>query len=174
MAVFRLDDRTPSIDPTAWVADNAQVIGSVVLHEDASVWFGAVLRGDNDWIEIGENSNIQDNSVCHTDPGLPVTIGANVTVGHNVILHSTTVGDNSLVGMGSILLNRSKVGSNCLIGASTLISEGKEFGDGSMILGSPGRVQRTLGERELAILKIAAQTYVHNSKRFREGLRRLD
>ena len=176
MPIYSLDGVGPELpeDGSYWVAPTAVLIGRVRLKKNASVWFGAVLRGDNDWIEIGENSNVQDNSVCHADPGQPVTIGANVTVGHKVILHSTTVGDNSLVGMGSILLNRSKIGSNCLVGANTLIAEGKEFADGSMILGSPGRVLRQLGERELAILKISAQTYVHNYKRFRDGLKRVD
>jgi carbonic anhydrase/acetyltransferase-like protein (isoleucine patch superfamily) len=176
MPIYSLDGVGPELpeDGHYWIAPTAVLIGRVRLKKNASVWFGAVLRGDNEWIEIGENSNVQDNSVCHTDPGQPVTIGANVTVGHNVILHSTTVGDNTLVGMGSILLNRSKIGSNCLVGANTLIAEGKEFADGSMILGSPGRVLRTLGERELAILKISAQTYVHNYKRFRDGLKRMD
>ncbi|MBV9993357.1 MAG: gamma carbonic anhydrase family protein [Alphaproteobacteria bacterium] len=175
MPIYELDGARPELpeDGSYWIAPTAVLIGRVRLKRNASVWFGAVLRGDNDWIELGENSNIQDNSVCHTDPGLPVVIGANVTVGHNVILHSTTVGDHSLIGMGSILLNRSKVGSNCLVGANTLISEGKEFADGSMILGSPGRVLRQLGERELAVMKISAQTYVHNHKRFRDGLKEL-
>lgn len=176
MPIYELDGVGPELpqDGSYWIAPNAVLIGRVRLKKNASVWFGAVLRGDNDWIEIGENSNVQDNSVCHADPGLPVTIGANVTVGHNVILHSTTVGDNSLVGMGSILLNRSRIGSNCLIGANTLIAEGKEFADGQMILGSPGRVARALAERELAILKISSQTYVHNHQRFKAGLKRVD
>jgi carbonic anhydrase/acetyltransferase-like protein (isoleucine patch superfamily) len=176
MPIYSIDGVGPEFpeDGSYWVAPTATLIGRVRLKKNASVWFGAVLRGDNDWIEIGENSNVQDNSVCHTDPGQPVTIGADVTVGHNVILHSTTVGDGSLVGMGSILLNRSKIGANCLVGASTLIAEGKEFPDGSMILGSPGRVLRSLSERDLAILKISAQTYVHNYKRFKDGLKRLD
>ncbi|HEX4295707.1 MAG TPA: gamma carbonic anhydrase family protein [Rhizomicrobium sp.] len=176
MPIYSIDGVGPELpeDGSYWVAPTAVLIGRVRLKKNASVWFGAVLRGDNEWIEIGENSNVQDNSVCHTDPGQPVTVGANVTVGHNVILHSTTVGDNTLVGMGSILLNRSKIGANCLVGANTLIAESKEFPDGSMILGSPGRVLRQLGERELAILKISAQTYVHNYKRFRDGLKRMD
>ncbi len=176
MPIYELDGVRPELpeDGSYWIAPTAVLIGRVRLKKNASVWFGAVLRGDNDWIELGENSNIQDNSVCHTDPGLPVVVGANVTVGHNVILHSTTVGDHSLIGMGSILLNRSRIGSNCLVGANTLISEGKEFADGSMILGSPGRVLRQLGERELAVMKISAQTYVHNHKRFRDGLKRID
>jgi carbonic anhydrase/acetyltransferase-like protein (isoleucine patch superfamily) len=129
-----------------------------------------VLRGDNDWITIGENSNVQDNSVIHVDPGQPVTVGANCTVGHRAILHSTTVGDGSLVGMGSTLLNRSRIGKNCLVGANTLVTEGKEFADGVMILGAPARVARELNEMELAGLKMSAAGYVHNHQRFARGL----
>jgi carbonic anhydrase/acetyltransferase-like protein (isoleucine patch superfamily) len=174
--IYELDGVGPELpeDGAYWIAPTATLIGRVRLKKNASVWFGAVLRGDNDWIELGENSNVQDNSVCHTDPGLPVTIGANVTVGHNVILHSTTVGDNSLIGMGSTLLNRSKIGSHCLIGANTLVPEGKEFDAGSLIVGAPGRVVRTLREQEHAIFRISAQTYVHNHRRFLDGLKRLD
>jgi carbonic anhydrase/acetyltransferase-like protein (isoleucine patch superfamily) len=176
MPIYALDGVAPELpaDGQYWIAPNAVVIGRVRLLKNASVWFGAVLRGDNDWITVGENSNVQDNSICHADPGQPTTIGANVTVGHNVILHSTTVGDNSLVGMGSTLLNRSRIGSNCLIGANTLIPEGKEFADGSLILGAPGRVARSLGERDLALLKMSAETYVYNFRRFRDGLKRVD
>ena len=176
MPIYELDGARPELpeDGSYWIAPNAVLIGRVRLKKNASVWFGAVLRGDNDWIEIGENSNVQDNSVCHTDPGLPVTIGANVTVGHKVILHSTSVGDNSLIGMGSTLLNRSKIGSHCLVGANTLISEGKEFADSSLIVGAPGRVVRSLREAEHAIFKISSQTYVHNYRRFKDGLKRLD
>jgi carbonic anhydrase/acetyltransferase-like protein (isoleucine patch superfamily) len=176
MPIYSIDGATPELpeDGSYWIAPSAVVIGRVRLLRNASVWFGAVLRGDNDWITVGENSNIQDNSVCHTDPGQPVTLGANVTVGHKVILHSTTVGDGSLVGMGSTLLNRSKIGRNCLIGANSLISEGKEFADGSLIVGAPARVARTLDERQLAILKISADVYVLNYQRFRGGLKRLD
>src|SRR4029077_18710168 len=141
--------------------------------ENASVWFGAVLRGDNDWITIGHNSNVQDNSVIHTDPGQPTTIGANVTVGHKVILHSTIVGDNSLVGMGSTLLNRSRIGSNCLIGANTLIAEGRDIPDNSLVLGSPGRVVRQLTEGEVMMLRMSSQIYVQNYRRFRNSLVKL-
>jgi len=176
MPIYEIDGIAPELpaDNSYWIAPTAVLIGRVRLKKNASVWFGAVLRGDNDWIEIGEDSNVQDNSVCHTDPGQPVTIGKGVTVGHNVILHSTTVGDGSLVGMGSILLNRSKIGRDCLIGANTLIAEGKEFGDGAMILGSPGRVVRTLDEQQRAILKFSAQVYVQNHQRFRDRLKRVD
>ena len=138
--------------------------------KNASIWFGAVLRGDNDLISIGENSNIQDNAVVHTDPGQPVTVGANVTVGHGVILHSTRVGDNSLIGMGATLLNRSRIGKNCIVGANTLVTEGKEFGDGMLIVGSTARAIRALGEAELALLKASAEVYVANYRRFRDSL----
>lgn len=173
MPLYALDGAAPEVpaDGQYWVAPNAVLIGRVRLLRNASVWFGAVLRGDNDWITIGENSNIQDLCVIHTDPGQPVTIGANVTVGHRVILHSTTVGDGSLIGMGSTLLNRSKIGKNCLVGANSLVTEGKEFADGSMIMGAPARVARPLGDNELAMTKMSSAGYVHNHQRFRAGLK---
>lgn len=176
MPLYKIDDIAPELPANNdyWVAPDASLIGRVRLMKNASVWFGAVLRGDNDWIVLGENSNIQDNSVVHTDPGQPVTIGANVTVGHKVILHSTTVGDGSLIGMGSTLLNRSKIGRNCIVGANTLIAEGKEFPDNSLIVGSPGRVMRQLTEPQVAMLKISAEVYVQNYKRFRDSLKKLD
>ncbi len=176
MPVFALDEARPELPAEGdyWIAPTAVVIGKVRLLKGASVWWGAVLRGDNDWITIGENSNIQDLSVVHVDPGQPVTVGSNCTVGHRVILHSTTIGDGSLIGMGSTLLNRSKVGANCLVGANSLITEGKEFPDGSMVMGAPARVARPLNDMELAGLKMSAAGYVHNRKRFAEKLRRLD
>ena len=172
MAIYSLEGIAPEFPPDGewWVAPSATLIGRVRLLKNASVWFGAVLRGDNDWIIIGENSNIQDNSVIHTDPGQPVTVGANVTVGHKVILHSTTVGDGSLSGLGSTLLNRSRIGRNCLIGANTLISEGKEIPDNSLVFGAPGRVVRQLTDAQIAILKISADVYVKNYRRFRTSL----
>jgi carbonic anhydrase/acetyltransferase-like protein (isoleucine patch superfamily) len=175
MPIYALEDAEPELPPKGqyWVAPNAVLVGRVRLLKGASVWWGCVLRGDNDWITVGENSNVQDLSVIHTDPGQPVTIGSNCTVGHRVILHSTTIGDGSLIGMGSTLLNRSRIGSNCLVGANTLVTEGKEFPDGSMILGAPARVARQLGETELAILKMSSAGYVHNHQRFRDGLRQL-
>jgi carbonic anhydrase/acetyltransferase-like protein (isoleucine patch superfamily) len=172
MPIYELEGATPELPPDGeyWVAPNATLIGRVRLLKNASVWFGAVLRGDNDWITVGENSNVQDLSVIHTDPGQPTTIGANVTVGHRVILHSAMIGDGSLIGMGSTLLNRCKVGKNCLVGANSLVTEGKEFVDGTMILGAPARAARPLNENELAILKMSAATYVHNQKRFAASL----
>jgi carbonic anhydrase/acetyltransferase-like protein (isoleucine patch superfamily) len=173
MPIYSLADVSPELPPEDeyWIAPSAVLIGKVRLLRNASVWFGAVLRGDVEWITVGENSNVQDNSVIHADPGDPTTIGTNVTVGHRVILHGTHIGDNTLVGMGSTLLNGSKIGNNCLIGANSLISEGKEFPDGSLILGSPARVVKPLSEAQIAYLKISADVYVRNSKRFRDELK---
>jgi carbonic anhydrase/acetyltransferase-like protein (isoleucine patch superfamily) len=175
MTIYALGDWTPELpaDDRYWVAPDAKLIGRVRLLKDASVWFGAVLRGDNDWIELGEGSNIQDNSVVHTDPGQPTISGANVTVGHNVILHSAIVGDNSLIGMGSILLNRCKVGKNCLIGAGTMLTEGKEIPDNSMVVGAPGRIIRELNENQLAVMQMSSAVYVKNYQRFRETLKKV-
>ncbi len=175
MTIYTLEGTAPEFPPDHawWVAPNATLVGRVRLMKNASVWFGAVLRGDNDWITIGENSNVQDNSVIHTDPGQPVTVGANVTVGHKVILHSTTIGDGSLIGMGSTLLNRSRIGCNCLVGANTLIAEGKEIPDNSLVLGAPGRVVRQLTDAQIAMLKISAEVYVKNYRRFRASLSEL-
>ena len=169
--IYSLGDKRISTDnDNFWIAPNAAVIGSVILKKNASIWFSATLRGDNDPIIIGENSNIQDGSVCHTDDGMPLIIGDNVTVGHKVILHSCTVGDNSLIGMGSTVLNNAKIGNNCLVGANTLITEGKEFPDNSMIVGSPGKVKRELTEQEVQIIKLSALHYVENMKRFKAQL----
>ena len=172
MPIYALEGVAPEFpaDGQYWIAPTAVVIGRVRFMKNASIWFGAVLRGDNDLISIGENSNIQDNTVVHTDPGQPVTVGANVTVGHNVILHSTSVGDNSLIGMGATLLNRSRIGKNCIVGANTLVTEAKEFPDGMLIVGSPARAIRPLGEAELALLKVSAEVYVANYRRFLGGL----
>ena len=154
-----------------WVAPNAAVIGSVILKKNSSIWFGAVLRGDNGPIILGENSNIQDNSVCHTDDGMPLLIGDNVTIGHKVILHSCSIGNNSLIGMGSTVLNRAKIGNNCLVGANTLITEGKEFPDNSLIVGSPGVVKRELTDMEKKIIELSAFHYVQNMKKFKDQLK---
>ena len=172
MPIYALEGVAPEFpaDGQYWIAPTAVGIGRVRFMKNASIWFGAVLRGDNDLISIGENSNIQDNTVVHTDPGQPVTVGANVTVGHNVILHSTSVGDNSLIGMGATLLNRSRIGKNCIVGANTLVTEAKEFPDGMLIVGSPARAIRPLGEAELALLKVSAEVYVANYRRFLGGL----
>jgi carbonic anhydrase/acetyltransferase-like protein (isoleucine patch superfamily) len=173
MPMYELEGIAPELpaDGQFWIAPNAVLIGRVRLLKNASVWFGAVLRGDNDWIIIGENSNVQDLSVIHTDPGQPTVIGSDVTVGHRVILHSTTIGNGSLIGMGSTLLNRSRIGNNCLVGANTLVTEGKEFADNTMVLGSPARAARQLGENEIAMIKMSSAGYVHNHRRFREKLK---
>ncbi len=175
MPIYTLNGFEPELPAEGdyWIAPNAVLIGRVRLLKGASIWFGAILRADNDRITIGENSNVQDNSVIHTDPGQPTTVGSNVTVGHKVILHSTTVGDNTLIGMGSTLLNRSRIGNNCLVGANSLVSEGKEFADGSMILGSPARVVKQLPEQQLAMLKISSDVYVRNYQRFRGELKQV-
>ena len=142
MAIFKLGDLTPSIHATAWVADSAEVIGSVLLGKDVSIWFGTVIRGDTETITVGKGSNIQDNSVLHADNNMPLVVGENVTVGHHVMLHGCTIGDNSLVGIQAVVLNGAKIGKNCLVGAGALVTEGKEFPDGSMIIGSPAKAVR--------------------------------
>ena len=167
MPVYALGAHTPQLPDVGdyWIAPTAAVIGRVVLKKDASIWFGATLRGDNDPIVIGEGSNIQDNSVIHTDTGEPVTVGDHVTVGHNVILHSCTVGDGSLIGMGAILLGRCVIGKNCLVGAGALVTEGKTFPDNSLIVGSPARAIRTLTDEEIAKMQRGAPGYVANWRR---------
>lgn len=169
--IYQVGTRSPSIDPSCFVAESAQLIGSVVMHRDASVWFGAVIRADNSLVTIGEGSNVQDNSVIHSDDGIDVVLGRGVTVGHKVMLHGCEVGDYSLVGIGAILLNRVKVGNHCLIGAGTLLTEGKQIPERSLVLGSPGRVVRALTDAEVMQLKFGAAHYVQNSRRYRETLR---
>ncbi len=154
-----------------FVAENATVVGKVRLENNASVWFNAVIRGDNARISVGENSNIQDGAVLHTDPGIPLVIGKNVTVGHKVMLHGCRIGDNSLIGINSVILNRAKVGNNCLIGANTLITEGKEIPDGSLVMGSPAKVIKTLSDEQQARLMMSAEIYVKNFKRFKAEMR---
>jgi carbonic anhydrase/acetyltransferase-like protein (isoleucine patch superfamily) len=173
MPLYALEGTAPELDGLSWVAPTATLIGRVRLFRNASVWFGAVLRGDNEWIEIGENSNVQDNAVIHTDPGLPVVVGPDVTIGHNVILHSAMVGDHSLIGMGATLLNRAKIGSYCVVGAHALVAEGKEFPDGSLIVGAPARLVRKLTEEEMRRLEASAEHYVENAKRFKEALKQI-
>src|SRR3972149_1506880 len=162
MTIFAFEDKRVEVpeDGSFWVAPNASVIGSVRLDRNASVWFSAVLRGDHEPIRVGENSNIQDGAVLHTDTGAPLTIGRNVTVGPLAMLHGCTIGDNSLIGIGAIVLNHTKIGRNCLIGAHCFIGEGKEIPDGSLVLGAPGRVARVLSSEEIAGLTAAAESYV--------------
>ena len=155
-----------------FIADNATVIGSVVLENNASIWFNCVVRGDDDTITIGENSQLQDNCVLHVDPGFPITIGKNVSVGHMAMLHGCTIGDGSLIGIKSVILNGAKVGRNCLIGANTLIAEGKEIPDGSLAIGSPGKVVRSLSEEEIRQINSAADDYVQKFRRYQKAFRR--
>ena len=173
MAVYQLDVLTPQIADSAWVADNAQVIGDVQMAPDSSVWFSSVVRGDTATIRIGEGTNIQDGSVLHADVGMPLTLGKHVTVGHMVQLHGCTVGDESLIGIGAIVLNGAKIGKNCLVGAGSLVTEGKEFPDGSMILGSPAKVVRQLTPEQIEGLRRSAQHYVNNKNRFKAGLKKI-
>ncbi len=173
MAIYQLDDLTPQIAATVWVADSAQVMGDVVLGDDVSVWFGTVVRGDSETITIGRGSNIQDASVLHADPGKPLIIGERVSVGHQVMLHGCTVGDETLIGIGAIVLNGAVIGKNCLVGAGSLVTEGKVFPDGCMILGSPAKAVRQLSPEQIEGLKSIAQHYVDNAVRFKAGLKKI-
>ena len=175
MAIYELDGVRPELPAEGryWIADDAAVIGHVRLLTDASVWFGCVLRGDNELIEIGEGSQIQDNATMHTDPGFPITIGAGCVIGHNVIMHGCTVATNSLIGMGAILLNGAKIGKNCLVGAGALVTEGKEFPDGSLIVGSPARVVRSLDDKTQQSIGRIADNYVKRWQRYTKGLKRV-
>ena len=174
MALYELDGVAPEVDPSAWIADSAQVMGRVTLAEDVSVWFGTVIRGDTESITIGRGSNIQDGTVMHADIGMPIVLGEHVTVGHKVMLHGCTIGDETLIGIGAVVLNGAKIGRNCLVGAGALVTEGKEFPDGSMILGSPAKAVRQLTPEQIEGLRMSAQHYVDNARRFRAGLRKLD
>ena len=171
MPIYELDGVKPEIAGDCWIAPDAVLIGKVRLMQGASIWFGAVLRGDNDWITIGPNSNVQDHSIIHADPGQPVTIGRGVTIGHRVIVHSALVGDHSLVGMGSILLNRARVGNHSLVGAGALVTEDKQFEDGKLILGSPAKAMRDLTPEQMAGLEMSASIYVANAARYAASLR---
>lgn len=173
MAIFRLGDLIPVIDADAWVAESAVLIGRVELAGSASVWFNATLRGDNDLIRIGARSNVQDGTVIHTDEGAPALIGEGVTVGHQVMLHGCTIGDGSLIGIQAVILNRAKIGRDCLIGAGSLITEGKEIPDRSMVMGSPGKVVRTLTGEEVERIRRGNQHYVEEAQRYRLALQRL-
>jgi carbonic anhydrase/acetyltransferase-like protein (isoleucine patch superfamily) len=176
MALYSLDGIVPDLPPAGqyWIAPNAIVVGRIRLERDASVWFGATLRGDNELILIGEASNVQDGCVMHTDMGAPLTVGANCTIGHQAILHGCTVGDNSLVGMGATVLNHVQIGRNCLIGANALIPEGKVIPDNSLVMGAPGKVVREVTPEMAEQLTRAAQSYVRNWRRFAAGLRALE
>ena len=174
MAIYALGDAAPRIDETAWVAESAQVIGRVALGAQASIWYGAVLRGDNEWITLGARANVQEGSVLHTDMGFPLTLGDDVTVGHQATLHGCHIGEGSLVGIQAVVLNGAKIGRGCLIGAGAVVTEGKEFPDGSLILGAPAKAVREVTPEQLARLKASAASYVRNAERHRTQLRRLD
>jgi len=171
MTIYSLGDRKPSLGRDVWIAPNATVIGYVRLGDNASIWWNAVLRGDNDTITIGANSNIQDGSVLHVDEGVPLTLGANVTVGHLVMLHGCTIGDESLIGIKTVILNNAVIGRHCIIGANSLIPEGKVIPERSLVMGSPGKVVRQLTDDEVARLHDAAQGYVANALRYRTELK---
>lgn len=173
MALYELDGVSPELAHSAWVADSAQVIGRVALAQDVSIWFGTVVRGDTEIIRIGRGSNIQDACVLHADMGKPLTVGEDVTVGHQVMLHGCTVGDGSLIGIGAVVLNGARIGKNCIVGAGSLVTEGKEFADGSMIMGSPAKVVRELSPEQKQGLVNGAQMYVLNARRFKAGLKRI-
>ena len=166
MTIYQFEQRIPDVDDSAYVAPSADVIGSVIMKPNSSIWFNAVARGDNDVISIGANSNVQDNTVLHTDPGIALTIGDNVTVGHSVMLHGCSIEQGCLIGIGSIILNNARVGENCLVGANTLITEGKSFPARSMIVGSPGRAIRQLTDEEVATLQGIADIYVKKVARY--------
>ena len=175
MAIFELDGEAPDLPPDGryWIADSAIVIGRVRLKIDSSVWFNAVLRGDNEWIELGERSQIQDNAVLHTDPGFPVNIGGNCVIGHSVVLHGCTIASNSLIGMGAVVLNGATIGKNCLVGAGAVVTEGKEFPDNSLIVGAPARALRTLDENAAQAITSGADIYVQRWQQYAKGLKRI-
>jgi carbonic anhydrase/acetyltransferase-like protein (isoleucine patch superfamily) len=173
MPIHSLDGITPELPPTGqwWLAPDAQVIGRVRLARDVGIWFGAVIRGDNESISVGEGTNIQEHSMLHTDLGHPLSIGAGCTIGHRAILHGCMIGDNCLVGMGAIILNGAKIGSNCLVGAGALVTEGREFPDNSLIVGAPAKAIRTLDDTAVARIRGSAESYIRNWKRYAAGLK---
>lgn len=171
--LYRLDQHLPRLEGDNFVADSAQLIGSVILERGASVWFNAVLRGDNDDLIVGPESNVQDGSVLHTDPGLKLRIGQGCTIGHLVMLHGCQIGDNTLIGMKSVVLNRACIGRNCLVGANSLVTENKQFPDGCLIMGAPAKVVRELSPQEIEGLRLPARIYLGNAQRYRSGLERL-
>jgi len=175
MAIYALDGEAPELpaDGFYWVAETATVVGRVRLHSEVSIWYGSVLRGDNERIEIGERSQIQDNATLHTDPGYPLTIGRECVIGHNVVLHGCVIGDNSLIGMGAIVLNGARIGKHCLVGAGALITEGKEFPDNALIMGAPAKAVRETDEKTRTMIARAADVYVERWKRYAAGLTRL-
>jgi len=173
MAIYQLEEWIPQIADSAWVADTATVIGRVRMDDNANVWYGAVLRGDNDLIHVGRNTNVQDGSVLHTDHGMPLLLADNVTVGHQVMLHGCSIGEGTLIGIQAVVLNGVKIGRNCIVGAGSVVTEGKEFPDGSLIIGSPAKLVRTLTPEHFDMLSRLAPHYVHQTQRHRNGLRRI-
>jgi carbonic anhydrase/acetyltransferase-like protein (isoleucine patch superfamily) len=173
MAIYQLGDSAPEIDPSAYVADSATVIGKVTLGANASVWFGVTIRGDNERITIGAHSNVQENTVMHTDMGYPMMIGDNVTIGHQAMLHGCTVGDGSLIGIQAIILNGAKIGKGCLVGAGALVTEGKEFPDHSLIIGTPAKAIRTLTEADRTRLQEIADGYATRSRSYKAELKKI-
>ncbi len=173
MAIYQLGEHAPDIDPSAYIADSANVIGKARIEANASIWFEVTIRGDNELIAIGENSNVQEGCVLHTDPGFPLTVGKNVTVGHQAMLHGCTVGEGSLVGIQAVILNGARIGKNCLVGAGALVTEGKEFPDNSLIIGSPAKVVRTLSEEDIARMQANTGNYVKRGQLFKQSLKRI-
>ena len=174
MPLYEIDGNRPTLGSGSWVAPSAELIGDVRLGEDVGIWFGAVIRGDNTPMIVGDRSNIQEGAMCHSDPGAPLTIGSDCTVGHHAILHGCTVGNRVLIGMGAIVLNRAEIGDGCIVGAGALVTEGKAFPPNSLIVGSPARAVRTLDASAQAMLQASADHYVANARRYAAGLKRVD
>ena len=168
--IYEFEGHTPKLDPNCWVASNAVIVGKVELKKNSNIWFNSVLRGDVEPITIGEGSNIQDGSVLHTDPGYPLKIGKNVTVGHLVMLHGCTIGDNSLIGIGAVILNNAKIGKNCIVGAKALVTENKDISDNSLIMGSPGKIVRQVTDEEVESIKKNAERYQNNWKKYSKSI----
>ncbi|WP_394780481.1 gamma carbonic anhydrase family protein [Undibacterium sp.] len=173
MAIYQLGELVPEVDSTAYITDSATVIGRVKIEANASIWFGVTLRGDNELITIGENSNVQESCTLHTDPGFPLTVGKNVTVGHQAMLHGCTIGEGSLIGIQAVILNGAKIGRNCLVGAGALVTEGKEFPDNSLIVGSPAKAIRTLTEEDALRIQGNTQSYVRRGQEFKTQLKKI-
>ncbi len=173
MAIYQLGEHVPQIDPSAYIAESANIIGKAKIDANASIWFNVTIRGDNEWITVSENSNIQEGCVLHTDPGQPLCVGKNVTVGHQAMLHGCTIGDGALVGIQAVILNGAKIGKNCLVGAGALVTEGKEFPDNSLIIGSPAKAVRTLSEEDITRMHGNTANYVARGQLFKEKLKRI-
>lgn len=173
MSIYQLGDEIPKIDASSYVAADANIIGKVTLHANVSVWNGVTMRGDNERITIGANSNVQENSVLHTDMGYPLNVGEWVTIGHMVMLHGCTIGDGALIGIGAVVLNGAVIGKNCLVGAGALVTEGKQFPDNSLIIGSPAKAVRTLSEQDVAAIRLGAQSYVLRGQQFKTTLTKI-